>query len=148
MEHTTSPWSGLGLGLRLGLRARAGTGGTSYEIPRYRERMGWEDIPDLGLVGCLMGSQDILWQSQTILVEQCLQLPFQLSFEVCRTVHANTLNMNKAVKMSKTMLVFSAFEDISGLELHNNAQHSSHSVRDDHKGNKVACQRRFRVVER
>ena len=36
MEHSTSPWSGLGLG------ARAGTGGTSYEIPRYRERMGWD----------------------------------------------------------------------------------------------------------
>ena len=108
--------------------------------------MGGYSIPGTG--GCLMGSQDILWQSRTILVEQCLQLPFQLSFEVCRTLHANTLNINKAVKMSKTMLVFSAFEDISGLELLNNTQHSSRSVRNDHKGNKVAGQRRVRVVER
>ena len=58
MEHTTSPWSGLGLGLRLGLRARAGTGRTSYEIPMYRKRMGWEDIPDLGLV-------DVSWDPRT-----------------------------------------------------------------------------------
>ena len=108
--------------------------------------MGGYSIPGTG--GCLMRSQDILWQSQTILIEQCLQLPFQLSFEVCKKLHANTLNINKAVKISKKMLVFSAFEDISGLELHNNAQHSSHSVRNDHKGNKVACQRRVRVVER
>ena len=33
---------GLGLGLGLGVRVRAGTGGTSYEIPRYRERMEWD----------------------------------------------------------------------------------------------------------
>ena len=30
------------LGLGLGVRVRAGTGGTSYEIPRYHERMEWD----------------------------------------------------------------------------------------------------------
>ena len=77
MEHPTSPWSGLGLGLGLGarvrarVRARAGTSGTSYDIPRWT-KMGWtretKGIPDLGLVGCLMGSQDILRQSRTTLI--------------------------------------------------------------------------------
>ena len=110
----------------MGGYSRPGTGGMSHGIP----------------------GRPIAKSDRTIFVEQFLQLPFQVSFEVCRTVHANTLNMNKAVKMSKTMLVFSAFEDVSGLELHNNAQHSSFSVRDDHKGNKVAGQRRVRVVER
>ena len=71
IKHPTNPWSELGLGLG----ARSGTAGISLGIPRHHgnNRTGWtkgtKHIPDLGLVGCPMGSQGTMenWTSQDIL---------------------------------------------------------------------------------